>query len=263
MNKFEANQNARCARLAALHAPDQAAWVLANAWDRGSAAALEACGFEALATTSAGFAETLGKADGAVSLEEKLQHCEDIAGATSLPVSVDFEDGFGDDPEAVAANLKRLGETGVAGASIEDYSRAGGHIFEPSLALERVHAAVEATTALAPNFQLTARADGLIRRSGSFEEVLARLVGFAEAGAPVVYAPGLATLEQVQTVASSVNVAVNVLGPLVKDATVADLGAAGARRVSLGSALQAYLARRLKEATDEMTGPGGFSWFWR
>lgn len=231
------DQNSKCKALAALHAADTA-WVIPNPWDVGSAMDLEQLGFKALATSSAAFAYTLGRKDGEVSLEEKLAHCAALAANTTIPVSVDFEDGFSDDPEQVAQNIRRLAATGVAGCSIEDYSRQDHRIFDAAHAAERIQAAVEAIAALDVPLALTARAENLLRGRADLDDTIARLQAFAAAGAQVLYAPGLKTLEQVSAVAAETDRPLNVLLPFLPDATIAQLSAAGATRLSMGGALQ-------------------------
>ena len=231
------SQTNKCDALAALHAAPSA-WVIPNPWDVGSALDLERLGFKALATSSSAFAYTLGLNDGEVTLAEKLAHCEAIANAVQIPVSVDFEDGFSGDPVAVAANIRSLAATGVAGCSIEDFSRTEQQVFDFNHAVERIEAAVEAVAGLGLAFQLTARAESLLRKHADLDHAIKRLQAYGKAGAHVLYAPGLTTLAQVKTVAASIDRPLNVLLPFMPEATLADLSAAGATRVSMGGALQ-------------------------
>ncbi|MEM1230403.1 MAG: isocitrate lyase/phosphoenolpyruvate mutase family protein [Pseudomonadota bacterium] len=229
-------QQRKCLELKALHSEGQA-WVLPNPWDTGSARVLEQQGFKALATSSAALAGTLGCGDGDITLAQKLAHCEQLAANTAIPISVDFEDGFADAPAAVALNITRLAETGVAGCSIEDYSRSTRTLFEATLAEERMAAAVEAVAGLDCEFQLVARAENLLRGVDDLDDTLARLSRFAELGAHVVYAPGLKTLDQVRAVRAATQRPVNVLWPFFPGTSIDALGEAGATRLSLGSVL--------------------------
>lgn len=256
-----ATQAERAEAFKALHEAS-GAFVIPNPYDPGSAVMLEQLGFSALATTSSGYAQTLGRLDGAISLDEKLEHCRALCAAVSIPVSADLEHCYDDAPEGAATNLLRFAETGLAGGSIEDYSR-DGQIYPFELALERVQAAVEAVRTLDFPFVLTARAEGLLRRSNTMDEVIARLQAFEAAGADVLYAPGLTTLEDVRTVTSAVNRPVNVLAAGLPDVTVDELAAAGARRISVGGALGRLVAAALAEAAREMREDGGFTWLKR
>ncbi len=229
-------QQRKCLELQALHGA-AAAWVLPNPWDTGSARILEQQGFKALATSSAALAGTLGCGDGDITLEQKLEHCRQLAANTTVPISVDFEDGFADAPAQVAVNIARLAATGVAGCSIEDYSRSSRTLFDATLAEERMAAAVEAVAGLDCEFQLVARAENLLRGVDDLDDTLARLSRFAQLGAHVVYAPGLKSLDQVRAVRAATQRPVNVLWPFFPGVSVDALGDAGATRLSLGSAL--------------------------
>jgi 2-methylisocitrate lyase-like PEP mutase family enzyme len=257
-----ADQAEKCRAFAALHA-QTGAFLIPNPFDVGSARVLEALGFPALATSSAGFAQTLGRADGEVTLEEKLSHCRLLAAATGIPINVDFEDGFADEPAGVAQNVLRVAETGVAGCSVEDFSRTGKTVFDFNLAVERVQAAVESVASLGMPFQLTARAEGLLRRTGDLDEVTGRLAAFAAAGADVLYAPGLASLEQIRSVRAQIDKPLNVLAPFLLNATVAELSDAGATRISVGSALAPLAMGPVIEAGREMLDAGTFTWLSR
>lgn len=238
-----------------LHEQD-GVFLIPNPWDLGSARMLERKGAKALATTSSGFAITQGKQDGEVTLEEKLAHCSLLADHLQIPVNVDFEDGFADDPESVAENIGRLAETGVAGYSIEDYSRDSGRIFDFQHAVERVQAAGEAGFRLL----LTARAENLIRGISDLDDTIKRLQAFEAAGADVLYAPGLSTIEQVELVCQSVSRPVNVLGPFLKQCTVQELGQAGAKRISIGGALARAVTSYATRAATHMMEEGRFDW---
>lgn len=253
------NQAEKCARLAALHAGTEI-FLIPNPWDIGSAKLLQGLGFPALATTSAGFAYTLGRADGEISLAEKLAHCAALAAATSVPISADFENGFADDPDAVAKNVLALARTGVAGCSIEDYARDSHTLYGFDLAVERVQAAAEAAASLDVEFQLTARAENLLRGVDDLDDTIARLRAFEAAGAHVLYAPGLNSLAQLREVTDAVSRPVNVLAPLFRDATVDDFARAGAKRISVGSALAWAAVNPLLQGGGEMLEHGTFAW---
>jgi 2-methylisocitrate lyase-like PEP mutase family enzyme len=254
------NQVERGNRFKAMHERNTA-FVIPNPWDVGSAKLFEALGFEALATTSAGYAQTLGRLDGLLSVDEKLNHCRALCAATSLPVSADLENCFADSPEGVAAVLTRAAETGLVGASIEDYTNDDSRpMYEFNHAVERVQAAVEATRKCDFHFTLTARAEGLLRRRHDMDEVMRRLVAFEQVGADVLYAPALRTLDQIKTVVAGVRRPVNVLTPMCPDLTVAELSAAGVKRLSIGAALARAMMGGVLAASDEMLGAGTFSW---
>jgi len=246
-------------RFRALH-QRAGAFVIPNPWDAGSARVLEALGFEALATTSSGFAYSLGRLDGQVTLEEKIAHCRALCGASTLPVSADLENGFGDAPEQAAATIRAVAETGVVGGSIEDYSGDPQRpIYELPLAVERIAAAVEAARSLPFQFTLTARAENLLHGRDDLDDTIRRLQAYEQAGADVLYAPGLSTLEQVRAVTGAVSGPVNVLAVLVRGATVEQLAEAGARRLSVGGALSFAALGGLLRAARELR-EGGFGW---
>jgi 2-methylisocitrate lyase-like PEP mutase family enzyme len=227
-----------------LHARDQL-FLMPNAWDAGSARILQSLGFEAIATTSSGHAATLGRLDYEVQLEEAVQHAAALAEAVSIPVSVDFENGFADEPEAVA----KL--TGVAGFSIEDKPE-----YPLELAAERVAAAAEAKGDLV----LTARCEHFLHDRKDLDEVIERLQAFQEAGADVLYAPGLSRIEDVRTVVAEVDRPVNVLTwPGLPP--VAELEEAGVRRVSVGGAFAYAAYSGLVDAAAELRGHGTYGWF--
>jgi 2-methylisocitrate lyase-like PEP mutase family enzyme len=252
------NQHEKAQVFAALHTRARA-FVIPNPWDSGSARVFEGLGFEALATTSSGYAQTLGRLDGDFSMDEKLAHCANLCAVTSVPVNADLENCFADAPEAAAANLARFAATGLAGGSIEDYSR-DGKIYDQTLAVERVSAAVESVRAMGFPFVLTARAEGLLRKTNTLDEVIERLQAFSKAGADVLYAPGLTTLEQVRAVTAAVDRPVNVLVPPFQGCSVDELYAAGAVRLSLGGAAARMVLGSMMRAGDEMLGAGTFTW---
>ena len=227
------NQQAKGEALRALHAGEP--FVIPNPWDAGSAKAFAALGFKALATTSAGFAFTLGRSDGEVTLDELCEHVAAVDAATPLPVSVDLENGFGDEPAAAATAITRAAEAGAVGGSIEDYSRDGG-LYEFDQAVERVTAAAEAARALDFPFTLTGRAENFLRGNPDLDDTIARLQAFEEAGADVLYAPGLFTEEDIRAVCGAVSKPVNVLA-LPGGLSAGQLADAGVQRISVGSQL--------------------------
>ena len=210
------------------------AFVLPNPWDAGSAKALAALGFEALATTSSGFAFTLGRRDGDASLDEVVEHLRALDAATDLPVSADLENGYGSAPEDAATAVSRAAEAGAVGGSIEDFDPEDG-IYELGHARERIAAAVEAAAGTGFEFTLTARAENHIRGNPDLDDTIARLRAYEEAGADVLYAPGLASPEQIRTVCEAVSKPVNVLA--LPNLSLEQVFAAGAQRVSLGGSL--------------------------
>jgi 2-methylisocitrate lyase-like PEP mutase family enzyme len=247
-------QEQKAAAFRALHEGD--AFVIPNPWDAGSARVLAALGFKALATTSSGFAFTLGRLDGRVTLDEVVAHVTALDKATDLPVSVDLENGFGPDPESAALAITRVAEVGAVGGSIEDYDPAG-HIYELGHAVERVAAAVEAARGLGFPFTLTARAENHIRGNPDLDDTIARLRAFEEAGADVLYAPGLRTVEEIVAVCGAVSKPVNVLARA--DLSFAEMVAAGAQRVSVGGALTWVAVRAMVDAAEAIRDRGDFS----
>jgi 2-methylisocitrate lyase-like PEP mutase family enzyme len=213
----------------ALHAGG--AFVMPNPWDAGSARVLEALGFKALATTSSGFAFTLGRLDGSVTQDEMIDHVATLDRATSLPISVDLENGYGPEPDGAAMAVTQAAEAGAVGGSIEDYDR-GGFIYELDHAVERVAAAAKAAHSLGFPFVLTARAENHIRGNPDLEDTVKRLQAFEQAGADVLYAPGLGSPEDVRAVCRAVSKPVNVLA--LPGMSVAEIAEAGARRISVG-----------------------------
>lgn len=238
----------------AMHHGDKA-FVIPNPWDVGSGKLLEGLGFKALATTSSGFAVSIGKRDGGTTLDEVIAHCRDLVEASDLPVSADLEKGYGDRPEDAARTVRAAAEAGLAGCSIEDFSGdAPDAIYDFGLAVERAEAAIEAARSLPNDFVLTLRAENLIRQRPDLDDTIKRLQAFDEAGADVLYAPGLKTLDMVRTVCSAVSKPVNVLLGGSTDMTVGSVSEAGAKRISVGGGLTwtAYgqmikVARRIAE----------------
>ena len=255
-----ATQAEKGQRFAALHARE-GAFVIPNPWDAGSAMILQHLGFEALATTSAGYAFSIGKLDGEVGLEDMIAHCRVLCEATPLPVSADLENGFADDPKRAAQTLVRGAEAGLVGGSIEDST---GHrdkpIYDFNHALERVQASVEAVAKLPFKFTFTARAENQLHGAHDLDDTIRRLQAYAKAGADVLYAPGLKTLEEVRLVCSSVDKPVNVLMSSLAGTTVAQIGAAGGKRISTGGALARAALGALVRAGREMQAHGSFGW---
>ena len=246
------------ARFRALH---KRAFIIPNPWDIGTARILASLGFDALATTSAGMAFALGLRDGAVSKEQVLDHCRDIVSATNLPVSADLEMGFGPTPEDVVETIRAAAATGLAGCSIEDYTeQADDPIFEFELAVARIEAAIDAKQSLSHDFVLTARCENFLRGRPDLDDTIKRLQAFEEAGADVVYAPGLRDLETIRTVCQSVSKPVNVVmgmpGPTFG---VAELSEAGVKRISVGSALSRAALGSFVHAAKEMLEQGTFT----
>jgi 2-methylisocitrate lyase-like PEP mutase family enzyme len=210
-------------------------FVIPNPWDAGSARMLEALGFKALATTSGGFAFTLGRLDGKVTLDEVAAHVAALAEASALPVSVDLENGYGAEPEAAARAIERVAEAGAVGGSIEDWDPVAERLYDPGHATERIAAAVEAARAQPFPFTLTARAENHLRGNDDLDDTIARLQAFEAAGADVLYPPWLRTTEEISAVCSAVSRPVNVLA--APGLTFAAIAEAGAKRVSVGSRL--------------------------
>ncbi|MGH3135108.1 MAG: isocitrate lyase/PEP mutase family protein [Gaiellaceae bacterium] len=226
-----------------LHAGE--AFVIPNPWDAGSARVLAALGFEALATTSSGFAFTLGRMDGGATLDEVVDHVGMLDRATELPVSVDLENGYGAEPASVALAIARAAGAGAVGGSIEDYD-PDGHLYDLSQAVERIEAAVEAARGVGFPFTLTARAENHIRGNPDLDDTIARLRAFEEAGADVLYAPGLRSSDEIRAVCQAVSRPVNVLA--VPALSLAEIVDAGARRISVGGDLTWVAMRAAADA---------------
>jgi 2-methylisocitrate lyase-like PEP mutase family enzyme len=243
----------KAAAFRALHEGEP--FLIPNPWDAGSARALAALGFEALATTSSGFAFTLGRLDGETTLDEVVAHTAALAGATDLPVSVDLENGYGAEPERAARAVARIADAGAVGGSIEDWEPEGG-LYDPVLAAERVAAAVEAARGLDFPFTLTARAENHLRGHPDLADTIARLQAYERAGADVLYAPGLRTAEEIRAVCAAVSKPVNVLAR--PGLSLAEVYAAGAQRVSVGGALAWVAVKAMADAAEVLQG-GDFS----
>jgi 2-methylisocitrate lyase-like PEP mutase family enzyme len=229
-------------------------FVIPNPWDAGSARMFEALGFKALATTSSGFAFTLGRPDGGVTLDEVIEHTHALASAVGIPVSVDLENGYGAAPEDAARAVSAAGSAGAAGGSIEDWD-AGAGLYSLEAAAERIAAAAEA--AAATGFVLTARAENHIRGNPELDDTIARLRAYEAAGADVLYAPGLRTPEEIRAVCEAVSKPVNVLA--FPGMQMSELVDAGAQRVSVGGQLTWIAAAAAAEAAVEIRDDGDFS----
>ncbi|MBS0562288.1 MAG: isocitrate lyase/phosphoenolpyruvate mutase family protein [Proteobacteria bacterium] len=243
----------------ALHAAP-GAFVLPNPWDRGSARILASMGFQALATTSAGFAFSIGVVDGVPGRAAVLANAADIVAETSLPVNADLENCFADAPDAAAETIRLAAETGLAGGSIEDASgNPGAPIYDFSLAVERVAAAAEAARAVPGGFVLTARAENFLHGRPDLDDTIRRLQAFEKAGAEVLYAPGLPDMAAIRAVCSSVSRPVNVLAnPRIPGLSVAAMAEAGAKRISLGGTLTRAAFGALLRAGRELLDTGTF-----
>ena len=244
----------------ALHQRDRA-FIIPNPWDVGSARLLATLGFEALATTSAGYAFSMGQRDNTIGRERMMEHVAAIASATELPVSADLENGFGDDAETVAETIRLGAGAGLAGGSIEDSTgRPDRPIYELEHAVERVRAAAEAAHALPFPFTLTARAENYLVGRPDLDDTIRRLQRYQEAGADVLYAPGLATKDDIAAVVRSLDRPVNVLmGLQGVQLSVAELSEIGVRRISVGSALARAAYGAFLDAAREMRDRGTFS----
>ena len=248
-----ASQSEKAEAFRALHEGEP--FVIPNPWDAGSAKVLAGLGFEALATTSSGFAFTLGRVDGSVTLDEVVDHVRVIDEATALPVSVDLENGYGPEPADAAEAIARAAGAGAVGGSIEDYDPEG-HLYSLEHAVARVGAAAEAARSLGFPFTLTARAENHLRGNPDLDDTIARLQAYAKAGADVLYAPGLRNREEIAAVCEAVGKPVNVLAfpGLARD----DIVAGGAQRISVGGGLAWASVSGLTAAAEEIRDSGSF-----
>ncbi len=235
------------------------AFIIPNPWDIGTAKLLASLGYKALATTSAGYAFSRGLADGAVGFEAMIHHCRELVGATDLPVSADLEKGKGDSAERAAETVFAAEAAGLAGCSIEDFSgEEANPIYDFSHAVERVAAAAEAARSLKRDFVFTARAENFLHDRPDLDDTIRRLQAFEKAGADVLYAPGLSSIDMVRTVCAAVSKPVNVLA--VPGFSLADLAAAGAIRISVGSKLTTAAFGAVRRAAVEMLESGTFDY---
>jgi 2-methylisocitrate lyase-like PEP mutase family enzyme len=237
-----------------LHSGDP--FVIPNPWDAGSARVFAALGFKALASTSSGFAFTLGRLDGKATLDEVVEHTAMLDGATELPVSVDLENGYGADPESAALAVRRVADAGAVGGSIEDYDPSGS-IYDLGQAVERVAAAADAAHGLPFSFTLTARAENHIRDNPELDDTISRLRAYEQAGADVLYAPGLRTASEIRAVCDAVSKPVNVLA--LGGLSLAEIVDAGAQRVSVGGGLAWVAVDAMAAAAAAIRDRGDFS----
>jgi 2-methylisocitrate lyase-like PEP mutase family enzyme len=239
----------------------ESAFIIPNPWDVGSARLLAHVGFEALATTSAGYAFSVGQRDNTIDRDEMMAHVSAIASATDLPVSADLENGYGDSPEIVAETIKLAAAAGLAGGSIEDVSgRAHGAVYELEHAVDRIRAAAEVIRDLPFRFTLTARAENYLVGRPDLNDTITRLQAYQEAGGDVLYAPGLKTKDDIAAVVRSLDRPVNVIMGLEGvPLSLAELSAIGVRRVSVGSALSRAALGAFLRAAREMREHGTFA----
>lgn len=247
-------QHLKAQEFASLH--EGAPFVIPNPWDAGSARVLEALGFRALATTSSGFAFTLGRLDGEVTLDEVVDHVSAIDAATSLPVSVDLENGFGPEPADVANAIRRVAAAGAVAASIEDWHESDG-LYPLDRAVERIAAACEAAAELDVPFMVTGRAENHVRGTPDLDDTIVRLQAYERAGAHVLYAPGLRTADEIRAVCAATTRPVNVLA--FKGLGISEIFAAGAQRASVGGGLAWTAIEAMATAAQAMREDGDTS----
>jgi 2-methylisocitrate lyase-like PEP mutase family enzyme len=254
------DQAEKAAAFRALHDRD-GAFIIPNPWDAGTARLLAHLGFEALATTSAGYAFSIGQRDNSVGRDRMLEHVSAIVAATDLPVSADLENGFGDDPETVAETFRLAAATGLAGASVEDFtSRPDDPIYEHGLAVERVRAASDVARSLPFPFTVTGRAENYLVGRPDIKDTIRRLQAYQEAGADVLYAPGLTSRDDIAAVVGSVDRPVNVvMGLQGAQLGLAELAEIGVKRISVGSALSRAALGAFLRAAREMREHGTFT----
>jgi 2-methylisocitrate lyase-like PEP mutase family enzyme len=255
------NQHEKALAFRALH-ERPGAFIIPNPWDAGTARMLAALGFEALATTSLGYANTLGEADSTVDRAATMANCREIAAATHLPVNADLENCFAHEPEAAAETIRLAAEAGIVGGSIEDFTGDRANpIYDFDLAVARVRAAVAVARSLPFPFMLTARAENLIRGRADMADTIRRLQAYEAAGADVLYAPGLKTLAEVREVVSAIKRPFNIVtGWLDPDITASQLAEAGAKRISVGGALSRLALATFVGAGRAMAEQGSFAW---
>jgi len=255
------NQSEKALAFRALH-ERPGAFIIPNPWDAGTAKMLTALGFEALATTSLGFANTLGEPDSTVDRAATIANCHEIATATDLPVNADLENCFAHEPEAAAETIRLAADSGVVGGSIEDFTGdRSDPIYDFDMAVARVRAAVSVARSLPFPFMLTARAENLIRGRADMADTIRRLEAYEAAGADVLYAPGLKTLSEVREVVSAIKRPFNIVtGGLDPDITASQLAEAGAKRISVGGALSRFVLAAFVDASRSMADHGSFGW---
>ncbi len=257
---MKVTQAEKAARFLALH-DGPGAFLIPNPWDTGSARLLAGLGFQALATSSAASASALGRRDGGLTRDEALTHARLIVEATDLPVSADLEKGFGDEPKVVADTIRLAAEVGLVGCTIEDTTGDADHpLYDIGLATERIAAAAEAARALPFPFLLTARAHNLLYPGSSLNDTISRLQAFEQAGANVLFAPGLPDLAAVRAVCESVSKPVNFMAGIKgKSFSVGELTRAGVKRISLATSLYRAAMTGLLDAAREVRDTGEFS----
>ncbi len=255
------NQTEKAEALKALHEGPEL-FVIPNPFDAGTARMFAGMGFKAVATTSAGLAWGVGKIDGAATREESLANASLIVNAVDLPVSADLENGFGDRPEDAAETIRMAAEVGLVGGSIEDWSRDGERIYDFGLAVERVTAAAEAARALPFPFQFVARCENFIHGIADLDDTLKRLQAYEQAGADVLFAPGLPSLDAIRTVCRAVTKPVNAVMSFrgAGQFPLKDLAAAGVRRVSTGGSTYRVAFGALQKAVEELREAGTFGY---
>jgi 2-methylisocitrate lyase-like PEP mutase family enzyme len=252
------DQAAKARRFAELHARNQC-FVIPNPWDVGSGRLLEKMGFEALATSSAGYAFSIGKPDMGITREMKMRHLRELCAVTTVPVSADLQNGFGDRPEDAAETIRQAAAAGVAGGSIEDSGMGNGQIYDIELAAERMRAAAEAAAALPFKFTLTGRAENFLYGRTDLDDTIRRLQAYQEAGADVLFAPGLRNLDEIRSVLAAIDRPLNVILGAKMGLTVAQLQELGVRRISIGGALARAAYGAMERAAQEMLG-GSFGY---
>ena len=251
------DQKAKGETFRALH--ETGCFVIPNPWDAGSAKMMTRLGFAALATTSSGYARSTGVNDYELSRDHVIDHVRELCAATHIPVSADLENGFGHTPEACADAIRRGAEAGLVGGSIEDFTGTGNTLYEIEHAKERVAAAVEAARALPFPFTLTARAENHFTGDGDLADSIKRLQAYQDAGADVLYAPGLRTKADIASVLASVDRPINILrSPKEEVLPISELAAMGVRRVSLGGSLAVVAMDAVLKASRELLDPGTF-----
>ena len=261
MLRGHSSQSEKAKQFRALHEADEL-FVVANPFDVGSARILSGMGFRALATSSGGFAGTLGRRDGSVTREEALDHARAVVEAVDLPVTADLEDGFGSDPDSVAETVRLAASTGLVGCSIEDTTRnAANPIHDIEVATARVAAAAEAARSLDLDFILTARSENFLHGRVTLDDVIVRLRAYEDAGADVLMAPGLPDLDAVEAVCATLSKPVNfMVGIPHRSFSLAELAAVGVRRVSLANSLYRAAMSGLMAAAAEVREAGTFSY---
>jgi len=258
----ESSNESKADRFLASHRGDSPL-LMPNAWDAGTAKVFESLGFEAVATTSSGFAATLGRLDGSVSLDEAIDHSADLVDAVDVPVSADLENGYADDPGGVAATVSRALGAGLAGCSVEDYTGDKDNpIYEIGLARDRITAAAEAAHAGPSRLVLTARCENFLRGRIDLADTISRLQAYQEAGADVLYAPGVTALEDIRAIVDAVDRPINVIA-LPNAPSVAELASLGVGRVSVGGAFAWVALGAVVEAANELREQGTYGYFAR